>query len=104
MLQESGYSERRGRYCWYYGDLSKLKIILSPDSVIAAIHFDEEIHIYYQGKFFLYHQDNRTTEIIVLDDHSRGTAPESQPIPTSPHLIAIHAAPAEILEPAHASF
>jgi len=36
---------------------------------------------------------------IVLDDHSRRTAPESQPIPLpSPHLIAIHAAVAEILE------
>jgi len=37
--------------------------------------------------------------IIVLDDHSRRTAPETQPIPLpSPHLIVIHAAIAEILE------
>jgi hypothetical protein len=36
---------------------------------------------------------------IVLEDHSRQTAPETQPIPLpSPHLIAIHAAVAEILE------
>jgi hypothetical protein len=36
---------------------------------------------------------------IVLDDHSCRTAPETQPIPLpSPHLIAIHAAAAKILE------
>jgi hypothetical protein len=36
---------------------------------------------------------------IVLEDHSRQTAPETPAIPLpSPHLIAIHAAVAEILE------
>ena len=45
-------------HCWYYGDLFKLKIVLSPDSIIAAIHFDDEIRIYYQGKFYLDSHNN----------------------------------------------
>jgi len=49
-LQEYAYSEKEKRDCWYYGDLFKLKIVLSPNSnsVIAAIRFDDEIRIYYQ--------------------------------------------------------
>jgi len=49
-LQEYAYSEKKGRDCWYYGDLFKLKIILpfNLNSVIAAIRFNDEIRIYYQ--------------------------------------------------------
>lgn len=53
ILQEYTYSERKKKNCWYYGDLSRLKIVLSPDSVIAAVQLSDEIRIYYQGKFYL---------------------------------------------------
>ncbi|KAF8801587.1 hypothetical protein BYT27DRAFT_7198157 [Phlegmacium glaucopus] len=47
-LQEYAYSEEKRKNCWYYGTLFKLKIVLSPNSVIAAIRFNHEIRIYYQ--------------------------------------------------------
>jgi hypothetical protein len=49
-LQEYAYSEKNGRDCWYYGNLFKLNILLSPNSVIAAIRFNDEIYIYYQDE------------------------------------------------------
>ena len=52
-LQEYAYSEKKQRDCWHFGDLFKLNIVLSPNSVIAAIRFNDEIRIYYQGKFYL---------------------------------------------------
>jgi len=48
-LQEYAYSEKKRRDCWYYGKLSKLKIILSPNSAFAAIRLNDEIRIYYQN-------------------------------------------------------
>lgn len=53
ILQEYAYSERKKKKCWYSGDLFRLKIVLSPDSVIAAVQLSDEIRIYYQGKFHL---------------------------------------------------
>jgi len=54
VLWEHAYSAYKGINGWYHGDIYQLNISLAPTSCVAAVRWEDQIRIYYQGKLTIY--------------------------------------------------